>query len=145
MNQIRPWLHIGKYAETKSYPLLKQEGITAMFLLAEPVSYPDIDSVYLAVEDGEPLPIDKIEQGIAILKQQHATGETILVACGAGISRSATYCILALKEIEGVDLFEAFRQIKAVHPGALPHKDLWESICAYYGESIHWIKILRDA
>ena len=100
MNQIRPWLYIGKYRETRDYRLLTAHGITAMLLLAELVEHPGITSLYLAVEDGEPLPHEMLTKGVDFVKAQKAAGQTILVACGAGISRSASFAAAALKEMK---------------------------------------------
>ena len=47
MNQIREWLYIGKYRETKDVGLLKQYDISAMLLLAELVKHPEIESLYV--------------------------------------------------------------------------------------------------
>ena len=141
MNQIRPWLYIGKYRETRDYRLLTAHGITAMLLLAELVEHPGITSLYLAVEDGEPLPHEMLIKGVDFVKAQKAAGQTILVACGAGISRSASFAAAALKEIEGISLREAIHIVKQAHPDSLPHYKLWQSLCDYYNETIRWIEI----
>jgi len=131
VNKIRPWLYIGKYRDTLDFRLLKSRNITAMLLLAELVEHDGIASYYLEVEDGEPLPADKLQIGLEFVKEQKQQGKNVLVACGAGISRSATYAIAALKEIEGLSLLEAFREVKQTHPDAMPH---WRS-------GIHFVRI----
>jgi protein-tyrosine phosphatase len=138
MNQIREWLYIGKYRETKDVRLLKQHDISAMLLLAELVRHPGIESLYVAVEDGEPLPFDLLRQGVNFAIGQQQQGEKTLVACGAGISRSASFAIAALKEIEDLSLMEAYQIVKAAHPDTMPHFQLWNSLCAYYDEPIPW-------
>ena len=60
MDKIRPWLYIGKYRETLDGRYLSAHNITAMLLLAELVEHPGITSLYLAVEDGEPLPSESL-------------------------------------------------------------------------------------
>lgn len=141
MNQIRPWLYIGKYRETLDGRYLASHNITAMLLLAELVEHLGITSLYLAVEDGEPLPNEMLAQGVEFVKAQQAAGQTILVACGAGISRSATFAVAALKEIEGIGLREAMHIVKKAHPESMPHFHLWQSLCDYYGEVVPWVEI----
>jgi hypothetical protein len=111
--------------------------------LAELVEHPSITSRYLPVEDGEPLPVEFLEEGIAFIKDQKERGHNILVACGAGISRSAAFSIAALHEIEGMDLLHAFQLVKAVREIALPHPAIWDSLCAYYHVTISWKRLFE--
>jgi predicted protein tyrosine phosphatase len=141
MDQIRPWLYIGKYRETRDGRYLAAHNITAMLLLAELVEHLGITSLYLAVEDGEPLPREMLAQGVEFVKAQQAAGQTVLVACGAGISRSATFAVAALKEVEGLSLREAIHIVQQAHPDSMPHYKLWQSLCDYYDEAIPWIDI----
>ena len=143
MNQIRPWLYIGNYRETKDYPYLTQHNIGAMLLLAERVEHPGITSLYLPVEDGKPLPHDVLQEGLIFIHQQHELGKIVLVACGAGISRSGAYTVAALKESENLSLLDAFQQVQQRHPDTMPHFRLWQTLCAYYGEDVPWIELHR--
>ncbi len=141
MNQIRPWLYIGRYRGTTNGALLRSYSIGAMLQLAELVRHEGIESIYLPVEDGEPLPVPLLEQGIAFVREQRVQGRNVLVACGAGISRSVTFAIAALHEEEGLSLPDVFRLIRTRHVEALPHYALWDSICAYYGEPMTYIDL----
>ncbi len=136
MRLIRPWLYVGKLTETQNPGWLWARGIGAMLQLAGAVPQPGIESLYVDVEDGESLPPDALQQGMDFVRAQHALGKIVLIACGAGISRSATFAIAALKEIEDLPLLDAWRLVKANHPDALPHPALWESLCHYYDEDI---------
>jgi hypothetical protein len=64
MNEIRPWLYVGKYRETLDSYLLGLHRIDAMLQLAEAVRQPGIVSLFLPVEDGEPLPVDLLRRGV---------------------------------------------------------------------------------
>lgn len=141
MDRIRPWLYIGKYRETLDFQLLQSNGITAMLLLAELVEHEGISSCYLAVEDGEPLPNELLQEGIDFIATKKQQEDTILIACGAGISRSATYAIAALKEIEGKRLVDAFHAVKQAHPVSMPHPALWATLCEHYDEPVAWEEI----
>jgi RimJ/RimL family protein N-acetyltransferase len=134
--RIRPWLYVGKYRETIDLELLRVHHIGAMLLLAENAEQPNIESLYLAIEDGEPLPAETIKQGVEFVRAQKAAGKVVLVACGAGISRSVTFAIAALKEEENLSLVVAYRSIQINHPYAMPHPALWESLRLYYNADI---------
>lgn len=132
MYEIRPWLSVGKYAETVERTLLEAYDITAMLQLAAPMHQPGIERLTLLVNDGEALPLDKLKQGIEFVLEQKAADNKVLVACGAGISRSSTFAIAALKEAENLDLETALREVAMQHPRCAPHPELWASLCAYY-------------
>ncbi len=135
MDAIRPWLYIGKYSETLNVGLLSASKIGAVLQLAEAVTYPDIVSLYLPVEDGIPLPDHFLRQGVDFVLSEKRRGKVVLIACGAGMSRSVAFAVAALKEAEGLSVLEAFRVVKDHHPESLPHPEIWESLCAYYHEA----------
>lgn len=142
MYQIRPWLYVGKYRDTLDPYWLGLHQIEAVLQLAEAVKEPGITSLYLPVEDGEPLRFELLRQGIdfvlAEMRQQH----TVLIACGAGQSRSVAFAIATLKEAENLPLLTAWREVKQQHPEALPHMALWESLCIYYHEDVPFSQVL---
>jgi hypothetical protein len=143
MDAIRPWLYVGKYRETLDANLLSAKQIGAVLQLAEAVNHPNITSLYLLVEDGVSLPSHLLRQGVDFVLSEKDRGQTILVACGAGISRSVAFAIAALKEAEGLSLLEAAQIVKEKHPESLPHPALWESLCAYYDEEVSIHEMLR--
>jgi protein-tyrosine phosphatase len=145
--EIRDWLYIGKYSETVNLSFLKPYGIGAMLHLAAPVQHPGIELLYLAVDDAVPLAPATLKEGVGFIREQKALGKVVLVACGAGISRSSTFALAALKEEENLDLATAYRAILTHHPDALPHASLWESLSAYYSETLDhqqvWLQARR--
>jgi protein-tyrosine phosphatase len=143
MDEIRPWLYIGKLRDTLHTSYLQFKSINAMLQLAEKVEQLGITSLYLPVEDFAPLNIDLLKQGISFIREQKRIGSRILVACGAGINRSSTFCIAALREDEGLSLFDAFKDVKTKHPEALPHEPVWESLCNYYQENVPYLDVMR--
>lgn len=144
MDPIRPWLWIGRYRETLDDALLQSAGISAMLQLAEPVRHPGIETLYLAVEDGEALAPATLRRGLEFVHHQRQQDKKVLIACGAGISRSATFSIAALKEAEGCSLAEAARTVRRAHPESMPHHTLWASLCSYYGEIVSYRVILEE-
>ena len=143
MDQIRPWLFIGKYRDTTNGPYLQQKNIRAMLQLAELVQQPEIDSLYVPVQDLAPVSWNHLRKGLDFIRQHKEKGNRILVACGAGINRSSSFCAAALKEEEGLSLFEAFKEVKRFHPESMPHEPVWESLCNYYNEKVPYLEVMR--
>jgi hypothetical protein len=143
MDEIRSWLFIGAYRDTLNKNYLGFKSIQAMLQLAEKIEHPNIFSLYLAVEDFAPIPRHLITQGVEFITENRKHGKRILVACGAGINRSSAFCAAALKEEEGLSLFEAFKEVKRKHPDSMPHEPVWRSVCEYYNEAIPYLDIMR--
>lgn len=140
---IRPWLYIGKYRDTVDKEYLESMQIQAVLQLAQAVKYSSINSLYIPVEDMAPTSHKFIKQGVDFILAEKEQGHNILVACGAGINRSTAFCVAALKEVEGLSLLDAFKDIKQKHPDAFPHEPVWESFCTYYKETSPYIDIMR--
>jgi dual specificity MAP kinase phosphatase len=136
MNSIQPWLWIGAYRDTLDAALLGRRGIRALLHLVEDVRHPGIQTLYLPVEDGQPLDVPALRRGLAFVDESQRQGQTLLIACGAGISRSATFAVAALREREGIGLLDAYRAVRSRRAQALPHPVLWASLCAYYAEEV---------
>ncbi len=134
MDEVRPWLFVGRYLNSRDPDLLRRCQIKAMLHLAEDVRQPGVISLYLAVDDGVPLPIPALQSGLEFIHTQKAMEHRVLVACGAGISRSVSFVIAALKEEEGLSLVDAYHAVWQVHPEAMPHPALWQSLQDYYHE-----------
>jgi len=145
MDRIRPWLYIGKYRETLNRRLLIANQIEAMLQLAEAVDQPGITSLYLPVEDFEPIPPDLLSRGVEFVRAEKRKGHRVLVACGAGINRSAAFCVAVLREEEGLGLLEALRAVREKHAEALPHPPVWESLCRYYQEDVPLGAVFRKS
>lgn len=143
MQTIRPWLYVGKFRETQDEELLRQQGIGGILQLADHVNSPNVPSLYIAVEDGVALPFNLLKRGIEFVRLEKAQNRNVLIACGAGISRSVAFAIASLKEEEHLALFEAFQQVLAKHPQARPHPALWQSLCEYYDENLPYKDILK--
>lgn len=136
MHFIRDWLYIGKYAQTRRLDLLNQVGITAMLQLADYVPQPKIETLFLDVKDGEATPHILLKRGITFIREQKAQGQIVLVACGAGISRSSTFALAALMEEENLSIFNAYKEIYLRHRRAEPHFELIRSLASYHGQDM---------
>ena len=134
MHLIRPWLYIGKVRETGDRNIMYAYKIGAILQLAYPANHPSIESTFIPVEDGIPLQPHDLQQGIEFANFQKAAGHNLVIGCGAGISRSVTFTMAVLHETEGIGLLDAYEQIAAVHPDAMPHYMLLKSLGAYYND-----------
>jgi protein-tyrosine phosphatase len=143
MYMIRPWLYVGKFSETREEWLLKAYTIGAMLQLDEAVEQPGIVSLFLPVEDGEPLAPELLKRGLEFVKTQKSWGRNVLIACGAGVSRAAAFAIAVVKEEENLNLLEAVREIRSRHPEIMPHPELWKSLCHYFGENLTLMQMLE--
>jgi len=143
MDEIRPWLYIGKYRETLDKNYLDFKSIKAMLQLADRVEQKGINTLFLPVQDLGPTSPDLIRRGVDFVLAEKEKGHKVLVACGAGINRSTAFCMAALKETEGISLLEAFKEIKRRHPESMPHEPVWESFCRYYNETTPYNDVMR--
>ena len=134
MHNIRPWLYISKVRETGDRSMMSAYKIGAILQLAYPAEHPGIEPLYIAVDDGVPLPSEALQQGISFAHEQKAKSHQLVIGCGAGISRSVTFTMAVLHEEEGISLLDAYEQIAAVHPEAMPHYELLTSLGAYYND-----------
>lgn len=134
MNQIRPWLYVGNRFDSEDSALLAQHGIGAILQLYTSVEQAGIIGLYVPVEDGYPLIPAVFALGVPFVREQKQLGRRVLIACGAGISRSATVAIAVLKEEERLSLEAAFHVVRQGNPRALPDQIHWESLCRQYGE-----------
>lgn len=143
MRRIRPWLWIGAFRDSRDEDQLRSNDIGAMLQLAAPEPHPRIETLYLAVEDGERLDAATLRRGLDFVASARARGTRVLVACGAGISRSAAFCIGALKEAEGLSLLEGFRSVRSLHRDAFPHPALWASLAEFFREPTSFEQVLE--
>lgn len=145
MNEIRPWLYLGDYNDTQNKNLLDFKSITSVLQLAGSVRLPGINLLYVPVKNLAPISAENFKEGVGFVLAEKEKGSKILVACAAGVNRSATFCVAALKEAEGLSLLEAFREVKRNRYQAMPQEFAWESLCRYYQEDVSYIDVMRVA
>jgi protein-tyrosine phosphatase len=144
MYKIRDWLYISGYPEASNESVVRKEGIKAMLLLFKDLNYSGIEHLFLPVLDGQPMSPEMITKGVAFVKRHQERGQKVLVACGAGISRSVTMSTAALKEIEGLSLRDAFMDIRKINREALPDHVHWQSLLEYYGGGIDYWTLFEE-
>lgn len=144
MKQIRDWLYVASFPAASSKLTRDSVQTQAMLQLFEPFEIDNIDTFFIPASDGVPLTAHQIESGVSFIKEHHAAGKTVMVTCGAGISRSVTFSVAALHEIEGLSLSDAYRSVHKVHPKAMPDQVHWESVAEYYGDTADFWAVWRD-
>lgn len=142
---IRDWLSIGAYRDCINLGLLKRQEIGAILQLADTVNSPNVVTKMLLIDDGVLVNMETLAEGITFIRTQKAEGKRVLVACGAGISRSTTFALGALKEEEDGTILDNFLKIREHHPNALPHIRLWHSLNTYYGERIPYDQVWQHS
>jgi protein-tyrosine phosphatase len=145
MDEIRPWLYIGNYNDTLNKDDLDSKSIQAMLQFAAQVQQIGVTSLYLPIKDMSPIPPYLFKEGVEFVQSEKEKGHTILIACAAGINRSTAFCIASLKEIEGLSLLDAFKEVKRSHSKSMPQEMVWESLCSYYQEETSYLDLLRTS
>ncbi len=143
MHKIRDWLYVASYRETQDLAQLKQQNVGAVLHLQQLVEHDGIATLYLPIQEGFPLTRTEITNGLNFIHNQHTQGHVVVVACGAGISRSVIFAIGALKMAENISLAKAFSDIRKVHERAMPDELHWQSMCQYFGEKIDFWEMWR--
>jgi protein-tyrosine phosphatase len=144
MNQIRPWLYVGGLQDAISRKRLREAGIKAVLQLHESFAHEEIEELFLPLTEGKALTDEQIQTAVQFGRAHKAQGHTLLVACGAGISRSSLVATIILKEEEGVSLLEAFNRLRTQHHDAAPDQVMWDSANAYYHENTPFAKVWRS-
>ncbi len=143
MDEIRPWLYIGKYRDTKDRDLLAYHKIDAMLQFAEEIKQPGIETLYLPVDDGVPIFPEYLQKGIKFTFDQKGLGHRVLISCGAGMSRSSAFVVASLVLDEKLSLLDALIEVKHYHPDTMIHPALWTSLCEYFGEKVSYQDAFR--
>lgn len=143
MHKIRAWLYVAGFREIQNSSLIDDNQIGAMLLLHQPVEHDSIATLYVPVQEGLPLSKQDIVRGLDFIITQHAQGQNVVVACGAGISRSVIFAVGALRQIEALTLPQAFAEIRKKHERAMPDELHWQSMCDYFGEKVDFWEMWR--
>jgi len=128
MDEVSTGLFVGTVANAGDEALLEQHGVDRVVCLthrAPSGGFPDGVSVSrCAMLDGprnqQDVFRDAVEESLLGLQQ----GETILVHCSRGASRSPSVAAVAIALHEGIDIAAAFERVGDRRDGADPHEAL---------------------
>lgn len=126
-------IYLGKVRSYYVRDQLQKAGITHVLkLYFHHPHWPETFTVCeTPLDDEEFIPAETMQKGVSFLKEQVATGEEVLIVCGAGMSRSVTF-ILAYMLDKGYDLKEAWEKVRARYRAAYPAPAMWESLIVHY-------------
>lgn len=135
MDRVADGISIGSLEDCLDHGRLTEAGIEAVLQLyghpRERALIPlPIPVLQLEVRDRVALDPARLREGVAFIREQRSVGRQVLVACGAGISRSPAFVAAYLHE-EGMGLAEAFARIASARP-IHPHRALVQSLAEYY-------------
>lgn len=154
MDQVNKFLWIGNWADAMDYTTMKTLGIEAVVNLTNqdytwPID-PTIKYVLkLGQDDGESIPMEKISLYLTQMLKYQNENLKVLVHCGAGISRAASFVIawllyphtteflrtgdLLLRRLQVGELWNHYEdQLRKIRPIISPHSLLKNSIIQYF-------------
>lgn len=92
----------------------------------------EVEYVHVPVADSPLTPlIDHFDTVADKIQSVEKQGGRTLVHCNAGVSRSATLCIVYLIKHHGMTLLEAYGLVKARRPIARPNPGFWRQLIQY--------------
>ncbi len=138
MNRVNDWLWIGDASDGRDHVMLLGEGITHVFnATRETDGWPPhfkerTPYLRLDQDDGQPIPPEKLDQFAAWLIVQGWSPIRLLVHCGAGVSRAATFAALTLMLQEGAIWSAALETLRKVRPQVAPNPALVDSVRSWW-------------
>ncbi|MBX3083150.1 MAG: dual specificity protein phosphatase family protein [Anaerolineae bacterium] len=126
-------IYISGHRATQYTTELRAANIKHVLKLYSDIPYFPHDFTVLenAIEDGESIPPNKLREGVQFVMEQVEAKRSVLVMCGAGISRSSTFVLASLLQLD-YTLEDAYRLLKSQHSSASPHPALWNSLINHY-------------
>lgn len=149
LSQVAPRIYLGAAREASNEELLREHGITAVANLTPEYFGCDVDKFkYLQLnhEDCVDIPPEKLKKFIDWMDARDAAGDTVLIHCHMGISRTPAFLIAwwmhkagAHKDTDLRAMWTKFEDlIGRVRPFIMPHGALKRSIMKYFGYTYTW-------
>jgi protein-tyrosine phosphatase len=126
-HRITDRLHVGDRAAARDVAGLTDAGVTAVLRLTHgtPPAYPDsLTVVERPLIDGPQNDRANFRAAVDRLTALLDAGETVLVHCSAGSSRSVAVAAATLARRDGTDVETALARVRSVHGDADPHPAL---------------------
>lgn len=141
MEMIRPWLMIGRYTDSADITFLRQYNIKSMLQLQVSINQPGVETLHLPIKDGVPISTAIFDKALTFIRTQYEQGNNLLISCEMGMSRAPIIAMLALMDIEGCSIIDAYYAIYDVNPFALPHPQLVKSLIEYTHSSETFVEV----
>ncbi|VDN04169.1 unnamed protein product [Thelazia callipaeda] len=114
---------------------LRQKKISCIInaTIEEPSThFPGIEYLKISIEDSPYAMINQYFDIVADkIKEIKDRGGRTLVHCVAGVSRSATLCVIYLVKHEGMTLRQAYHYVKSARPVIRPNLGFWRQMIDY--------------
>ena len=122
-SKIRDNLYLAAFKDVTKENL-KKNKITLILNVASELQTPrfeGISNLKYGFEDDAKIASDQFRLSVDVLKVVLSKGETVLVPCKAGASRSPFVCAVALSEIEGTSYWDAYEEVRSKHSRAMKY------------------------
>lgn len=124
MKKLRENVYIGGYRDVLDARELKAMGITAILNVAyeidDPAMYPaEIRYLKVGLTDSNENHNYMKRLAVDLMEEMMNQGETVLVHCAAGLSRSVFVGVMAVARKEDKEWTEIFKELKNEHPFAM--------------------------
>jgi len=138
MDHVAESLFVGTIEDAGTEPLLKNHGIeTVVSLTHSPpnTGFPASVSVkQVPLTDGPQNNQAQFNEAVDVLVSALESGETVLVHCSRGASRSPSVAATALAIVQDIGIKEAFEQVAEHREVCDPHEALVRQAVAVYQE-----------
>ncbi len=151
MDRVLDELWIGDLDDANNVAALKTAGITTVvnitpytdhFVVDGGSASKDFNYLQLDLLDGEEFSKEKVVRFLRFMFEARMYAQTVLIHCGAGISRSAAFVICWLMFC-GFSWDQGEALVRTVRPVIQPHHNLKKSVLAFFGKD--WTSIYRNA
>ncbi|GAA5833412.1 hypothetical protein JCM9279_001516 [Rhodotorula babjevae] len=123
MQQVLPGLWIGDYTAASNHALLEEHGIACVVssMRQEYTTAPGVSLHHVAVDDTDKTNLlEHVVSTADFIDTALTKGESVLVHCQAGVSRSTTLVAAYLMLKHGLNVEQALDKIRAVRPQVEP-------------------------
>ncbi|KPV74954.1 uncharacterized protein RHOBADRAFT_53873, partial [Rhodotorula graminis WP1] len=123
MQQVLPGLWIGDYTAASNHALLEEHGIACVVssMRQEYTTAPGVSLHHVAVDDTDKTNLlEHVVPTADFIDSALTKGESVLVHCQAGVSRSTTLVAAYLMLKHGLNVEQALDKIRAVRPQVEP-------------------------
>jgi len=139
MDKVLDRLWIGDAADGRNTQLITANGITAVFNATQETDgwseefKTKVAYIRLDQPDGVPIPFDRLDIFTTFMdKVYDLEQKTVLVHCGAGVSRASTFTILTLMLYHTKTWDEGEEIVRAVRPMISPNPILKTSVMDWW-------------
>lgn len=129
MDKVHSQIYISDLDQAKNPP----EEVDTVINLSG--GYRETTDIFYPLRDGKMKDQQRFNGAVTNALKRIEKGETVLIHCAAGVSRSVGVTMAAIAELEETTSVDAFQRIKAVRTQANPNPRIKEHVRKYLGET----------